>query len=187
MTETVQQQIIISGVGGQGVLFVTRLMAEAAIARELPVLTSETHGMAQRGGTVISHLKVGDFAIPLIRHGRADGMLALKAESVVQFEGFVKSGGWIVANSAVPLETDHQIETFVADADQVATALENPKAVNLVMLGYCLANTTGNRHTAKSSYMTMDRIVTVLETRFKARKDILTASLAALEAGFKLR
>ncbi|MCX5883025.1 MAG: 2-oxoacid:acceptor oxidoreductase family protein, partial [Deltaproteobacteria bacterium] len=52
---TIKQQIIISGVGGQGVLFVTRLLAEAAMMKGYPVLTSETHGMAQRGGTVVSH------------------------------------------------------------------------------------------------------------------------------------
>ncbi|MDH3344895.1 MAG: 2-oxoacid:acceptor oxidoreductase family protein, partial [Desulfobacteraceae bacterium] len=47
-----RQQIVISGVGGQGVLFVTRLLAEAAIMKGFSVFTSETHGMAQRGGTV---------------------------------------------------------------------------------------------------------------------------------------
>jgi len=53
MNASVKQQVIISGVGGQGVLFVTRLLAEAAINKGLPVFTSETHGMAQRGGTVL--------------------------------------------------------------------------------------------------------------------------------------
>ena len=61
MNKSIQQQIIVSGVGGQGVLFITRLMAEAAIKKGLSVLTSETHGMAQRGGTVLSHIKAGNF------------------------------------------------------------------------------------------------------------------------------
>jgi len=183
----IRQQIIICGVGGQGVLFVTRLMAEAAIARGLPVLTSETHGMAQRGGTVISHLKVGDFASPLIRHGRADGMLALKAESVAQFQGFVKPSGWIVANSKVPLETDHPLETFIADADRVAKELNHPKAVNLVMLGFCVAATAGNPNSDGASFLALNHMTTVLETRFAGRKDIVTPSVNALEAGFNLR
>ena len=59
MDQTINQQIIISGVGGQGVLFVTRLLAEAAINKGLAVFSSETHGMAQRGGTVLSHLEGG--------------------------------------------------------------------------------------------------------------------------------
>jgi len=77
--ETVdKQQVIISGVGGQGVLFVTRLLAEVAMRSGLEVMSSETHGMAQRGGIVVSHLKVGGFAGPLVRAGRADVMVALK-------------------------------------------------------------------------------------------------------------
>jgi len=183
----INQQIIISGVGGQGVLFVTRLMAEIAIAQKLPVLTSETHGMAQRGGTVISHLKVGDFASPLIRHGRADGMLALKAEGVAQFQGFVKPGGWIVANSASPVETDDDLKTFFADADRAVIELDNPKAINLVRLGYCLAAVAEGSKTDLSLYLTMNRVMAVLESRFGERKDLLRASMAALEAGFNIR
>ena len=87
MNDQQQYQIVISGVGGQGVLFVTRLLAEAAIGKGLPVFTSETHGMAQRGGTVISHLKVGRFASPLIMPGAADGLNALKAEGVAMHSG----------------------------------------------------------------------------------------------------
>jgi len=183
----IHQQIIISGVGGQGVLFVTRLMAEAAIVQKLPVLTSETHGMAQRGGTVISHLKVGEFASPLIRHGRADGMLALKAEGVAQFQGLVKPGGWIVANSAVPIETDDHLQAFFADADRVAIELDNPKAVNLVMLGYCLGTVAEGTNADLSAYLTMNRVKAVLQSRFGDRKDLLKISVAALEAGFNSR
>ena len=162
----------------------TRLMAEAAIARQLPVLTSETHGMAQRGGTVISHLKVGEFSSPLIRRGQADGMLALKAESVAQFQGFVKTGGWIVANSAVPIETEKHAYTGVVDADRVAKELDNPKAVNLVMLGKCLAAAAGDLQPHISLYLTLNHVKAVLESRFGERPDILMASLKALEAGF---
>jgi indolepyruvate ferredoxin oxidoreductase beta subunit len=99
MSRAVRQQILISGVGGQGVLFVTRILAEAAIARGLAVFTSETHGMAQRGGTVVSHLKVGEFHSPLIRAGQADGLLALKAENLSQHMSFLKPGGWVFLNS----------------------------------------------------------------------------------------
>ncbi len=64
MNNSIQQQVVISGVGGQGVFFVTRLLAEAAIDKGLAVFISETHGMAERGGTVLSHLKVGGFPVP---------------------------------------------------------------------------------------------------------------------------
>ena len=84
MSRLKRQQIVISGVGGQGVIFVTRILAEAAIRKGFSVFTSETHGMAQRGGTVISHLKVGDFSSPLIRPFKADGLLALTADGLAQ-------------------------------------------------------------------------------------------------------
>jgi len=81
-TAMISQQLIISGVNGQGILFITRLLAETAIAKGLPVLTSGTHGAAQPGGAVISHLKVGVFSDRLVRPGRADGLIALKSGSV---------------------------------------------------------------------------------------------------------
>src|SRR6266567_1527824 len=86
----ISQQLIISGVGGQGILFITRILAETAIAKGLPVLTSETHGMAQRGGIVISHLKIGEFSSPLVRPGHADGLIVLKPGNVRLHRTFLK-------------------------------------------------------------------------------------------------
>ena len=74
-----KQQIIVSGLGGQGAVTLTRLLAEAALALGVPVLTSETHGMAQRGGTVISMVKAGDFRGPLVPPGPPDLGLFLHA------------------------------------------------------------------------------------------------------------
>jgi len=75
----IRQQIVLSGVGGQGVLFLSRLLAEAAIAGGFPVLTSETHGMAQRGGVVSSHVRFGEKVYsPMIEEGDADIMLSFE-------------------------------------------------------------------------------------------------------------
>jgi len=134
------QQLIISGVGGQGILFITRLLAESAIAGGLPVLTSETHGMAQRGGIVISHLKVGSFSSPLVRPGQADGLIALKADNVALHRHFLRQEGWIVANadgSAPVGNNDHGAATV--DADSLALRLGYPQAVNLIVLGRAVA------------------------------------------------
>ena len=133
-------QIVISGVGGQGVLFITRLLAEAAIEKGLPVFTSETHGMAQRGGTVISHLKIGEFASPLISPGRADGMIALKAESLDQHGGFLKPGGWAAVNGPAPLKMQASSTPFYLDADRLAREMDDPRSVNLIMLGFTLSS-----------------------------------------------
>ncbi len=172
MTGSFQQQIVISGVGGQGVLFVTRLLAEAAIARGLPVLTSETHGMAQRGGSVVSHLKVGDFASPLIISGRADGLLGLTAESLDLHGHYVRTDGWRVVNSAAAQDGIAHV-----DADALAARIENPRAVNLVVLGFALARDAG-------LFCSREDIDRVLEVRLAERPEMKTASLKAFDAGY---
>ena len=132
MSEIVQQQVIISGVGGQGVLFVTRLLAEAAINKGLPVFTSETHGMAQRGGTVLSHFKVGDFSSPLIRPKRADILVLLKSENLKQHGSFLRPGGWAVSNGTDGPGTDFPSPVKTIDADTLAQEIENPKGFSPV-------------------------------------------------------
>lgn len=178
-------QIVISGVGGQGVLFITRLLAEAAIAKGLPVFTSETHGMAQRGGTVISHLKVGDFTSPLINPGRADGLIALKAESLIQHGGYIKQGGWAVVNSdtAVAGAGGQRFRPSFLDADRLAQKMNNPKTLNLLMLGFTLARISQNGNTGDSLYCSIDDITAILENRLGGNDKLLQPSIRALRAG----
>ena len=172
------QQLIISGVGGQGILFITRLLAEVAIAQGLPVLTSETHGMAQRGGIVISHLKVGAFASPLVRPGQADGLLALKPETVALHRHFLKEGGWITAN-ALPIqivETERPVATV--DADAAALKLGNPQAVNLIVLGRALAQ-------EGQLFCSREQVETAIRAKLASKPKLLAGALAALAAGIE--
>ena len=99
---SLKQQIIVSGLGGQGALTLTRLLAEAAAAAGLPVITSETHGMAQRGGTVISMIKVGPFRGPLIPAGEADRGLFLHPKNLAVHRFYLREGGAVFVNTAVP-------------------------------------------------------------------------------------
>ena len=172
---TIKQQIVVSGVGGQGILFVTRLLAEAAIQKGLPVLTSETHGMAQRGGTVVSHLKVGDFASPLIRPGRADGILIMKAENVALHGFFLKPDGWAVVNQ--PEAAACELTRCTVDADRMGAALGNSKAVNLIMLGFALAR-------SREMFCQADDIRRVIEAKLKKNDAMLASALSCLEAGY---
>jgi indolepyruvate ferredoxin oxidoreductase beta subunit len=186
MTEATRQQIIISGVGGQGVLFVTRLLAEAAINKGLPVFTSETHGMAQRGGTVLSHLKVGDFASPLIRPFQADILVLLKPENLKQHSSFLKPDGWAVSNGTHDLENESQATVRTIDADALAQEIENPKAVNLVVLGFALA--TAEKTVANDKlFCSAEDIKDVLKNRFGKNEKMLNASIEALEAGYSAK
>lgn len=185
MTDSIQQQLIISGVGGQGVLFVTRLLAEAAIKKGLPVFTSETHGMAQRGGTVLSHLKVGDFSSPLIRPKQADGLLVLKAENIAAHQNFLKSSGWAVVNGGHNSKQAAAIPVNNVDADTLAQEIGNPKAVNIIVLGFALAKAGKVKSKQDKLFCTMTDIKSVLKNRFGENRKMLEASLKALEAGHK--
>jgi indolepyruvate ferredoxin oxidoreductase beta subunit len=180
MKETTDQQIVISGVGGQGVLFVTRLLAEAAIRKGLPVLTSETHGMAQRGGTVLSHLKVGPFASPLIRSGHADILLALKAEGGDQHGHFLHAKGWALVNDGSRKQDTATDGWLRLDADDLAQQIGNPRAVNLVVLGGALGG-----QASLPLFCKLNDIQAVLAERLAAKPDLLEMSHKALEAGLQ--
>ncbi len=183
MKDDCTYQIVISGVGGQGVLFITRLLAEAAIEKGLPVFTSETHGMAQRGGTVISHLKVGKFASPLINPGRADGLIALKAESLTQHGGYLKPGGWAAVNSSAPLEIQALSSPFYIDADRLAREMGDARSVNLIMLGFTLADLQRGDLDHGSLHCCLNDVAAVLEKRLKGNTSRLQSSIRALKAG----
>ncbi len=175
-----EQQLIISGVGGQGVLFITRLLAEAAIRKGYPVLTAETHGMAQRGGTVISHLKVGSFTSPMIRPGQADGLMSLKEDNLSQHGFYLKRAGWAVVNCPKRPEKDRDGPLFYADADAVACGLDAPRSVNIVLLGVALG--MGE----KALFCSHKDVETVLTDRLTGKEDLLKVSLEALEKGFEV-
>ena len=128
-----KQQIIISGLGGQGALTVTRLLAEAAATLGLEVITSETHGMAQRGGTVVSMVKVGPFRGPLIPAGAADVGLFLAEENLGVHRAYLASGARVFVNSAA------SGDYFRVDAQRLAAEMGVPVAANLILLGFAAA------------------------------------------------
>ena len=182
MSRSVKQQIVISGVGGQGVLFITRLLAEAAILKKFHVITSETHGMAQRGGTVLSHLKVGEFSSPLIRPFQADGLLALKSANLSQHGFYLRPEAWAIANCSKKDRQATNYNTFTMDADQQAKIIKNPKSVNLILLGFTLSvipESGENR-----LFCSIKEIRTVLENRFKGKTKMLNDAVNAMETGY---
>ena len=126
-----KQQIIVSGLGGQGALTLTRLLAEAAAAMGFSVITSETHGMAQRGGTVISMIKVGPFRGPLIPAGEADRGLFLHPKNLVVHRFYLREGAAVFINAALPGDY------LSVDARSLAaTHGLPPVAANLILLGF---------------------------------------------------
>ena len=185
MDGSVKQQIIISGVGGQGILFITRLLAEAAIKKGLPVLTSETHGMAQRGGTVVSHFKVGNFSSPLIRPKQADGLLALKKENILQYRAYLRDDAWAVVNSKEALSSQNGLSAFAVDADSLSRKIGNPRAINLVVMGFAMARLSQTAADGPKMFCNLEDIKSIVAERLADNQKMLKASLHALEAGYQ--
>lgn len=127
-----KMQMAITGRGGQGVLFLTRILTECALNLDLEVIASEIHGMAVRGGSVISTLKVGDFRGPLIRSGQADIMLALDEGSLEAFSHLLSKDGILFLNARASSK-----HPFI-DATGLAAGAGLPLIANLVLLGFAL-------------------------------------------------
>lgn len=149
------KNIILCGVGGQGTVLASKLLANAAMAKDIPVMTAETIGMAQRGGSVTSHVRLGDSAYsPLIPLGKADLIIAFEPAEAVRMLPFLKEGGSVITSSrpVIPVTaalsgSDYQPGTMldylkvktekltVIDADRLCAKVGNAKALNVILLG----------------------------------------------------
>ena len=148
--------IVLCGVGGQGTILASKLLAAAAMSKGLPVKTAETIGMAQRGGSVFSHVRIGDGAVsPLIGRGRADLIIAFEPAEAVRQLPFLREGGTVVVSTRPIIPVSATIggpaydlaavmaylrervgeKLVVVDADAAAEALGSAKCLNVVLLG----------------------------------------------------
>lgn len=138
-------RILLAGVGGQGVLFAHNVLADCALALGLDVTGAETHGMSQRGGAVVSHLKIGDTTAPLIRQGSADFVIAFDPTEAYRSLPFLRRGGTLIVNTppgafpdprvAAQLE-EYAITAQLCDADAIARELGRGSAANVALLGF---------------------------------------------------
>ncbi len=142
--------IILAGVGGQGILSIASILGAAALGENLFLKQAETHGMSQRGGAVVSHLRISDKAIAsdLIPKGKADIILSVEPMEALRYLPFLASNGYVVTNTTpflnvpdypevdeVLYEIKKQTHYVAIDADKLATEIGNKRASNVVMLG----------------------------------------------------
>jgi indolepyruvate ferredoxin oxidoreductase beta subunit len=145
-----KSDIILSGVGGQGILSIAATIGMAALENNLQLKQSEVHGMSQRGGSVQSHLRLSDKPISsdLIPKGHADIILSVEPMESLRYLNYLKPDGWLVTNSKpfvnIPNYPDlndliieiEKIENHVLlDADKIARKIKSPRSSNMVMLG----------------------------------------------------
>ena len=142
--------IILAGVGGQGILSIAASIGMAALNNELYIKQAEVHGMSQRGGAVQSNLRISDrpIASDLIPLGNADLILSVEPMESLRYMPYLSTDGWLVTNSNpylnIPDYPDMEaIEEQIAlhpnhvllDADQIASDLGSKKVSNMVILG----------------------------------------------------
>jgi indolepyruvate ferredoxin oxidoreductase beta subunit len=150
---------ILTGVGGQGTILAAKLIAQTAMDKGLKVRTAETIGMAQRGGSVLSHVRVGrEIHSPLIPLGTADAIIAFELAEAARALPYLKPGGHMVAaqKSIIPFTTSlmgaeydtRQILSFLEsqvgqltllDTGAIAQACGTEKVINVALLGAAAA------------------------------------------------
>ncbi|MDO4179882.1 MAG: indolepyruvate oxidoreductase subunit beta [Bacteroidales bacterium] len=145
-----RKDIILSGVGGQGILTIATIIGEAAIAAGLELKQAEVHGMSQRGGDVQSNLRLSDEAIysDLIPRGEADLIISMEPMEALRYQHYLKKEGWVVTAETpfrnIPnypaeadLEAGFQSLANVVKLDIDGMAKENnlPRCANVILLG----------------------------------------------------
>ena len=142
--------IILAGVGGQGILSIATVLGEAALADNLLIKQAETHGMSQRGGAVYSHMRISNEPIfsDLIPGGSADLILSVEPMESLRYLPYLSGTGYLVTNITpfinIPnypeiekvLAEIRKLPRFIAiDADLIAKEVGSSRASNMVMLG----------------------------------------------------
>ena len=145
--------ILIVGIGGQGTILASNILGEACLIEGRTIKGAETHGMAQRGGSVESHIRVNGLFGPLIPPGQADLLISFDLLEALRYSHYLKKGGKMVVNRHLVLPTSVYTQNLVAptedeiiaalkkqnlcllDADKMAEEAGSPLSQNVVMLG----------------------------------------------------
>jgi indolepyruvate ferredoxin oxidoreductase beta subunit len=145
-----KNDIILAGVGGQGILSIAAVIGLAAVDNNLYIKQAEVHGMSQRGGDVQSHLRLSDRPVSsdLIPYGNADLIISVEPMESLRYLPWLSSGGWLVTNAepfinipGYPEVDDIYNEirktpnNIIINADVIAKQLGSPKSGNMVVLG----------------------------------------------------
>jgi len=145
-----KKDIILAGVGGQGILSIAAVIGMSAVDKGLYLKQAEVHGMSQRGGAVQSHLRISDapIASDLIPEGECDIILSVEPMEGLRYLPFLNKSGWLVSNSVPFINIENypdqgELNDFIGrlqkhvliDADSIARELGSLKVSNMVMLG----------------------------------------------------
>ncbi|MGL5563137.1 MAG: indolepyruvate oxidoreductase subunit beta [Tannerellaceae bacterium] len=183
--------IILSGVGGQGILSIAAVIGKAAIKNDLHMKQAEVHGMSQRGGDVQSNLRISDnpIASDLIPKGAADLIISLEPMEALRYLPYLKKDGWIVSNTQpfeniknypdikVIHEEIKKIPNHVLlDVEAIAKEIGSVRTANIVMLGAAAPFLNIEYNALEKS---------IHEIFERKGEDIVNLNLKALKAGYE--
>lgn len=192
MSQAAQKKLdlLITGVGGQGAILASDIIGKAAVTAGMPIRAAETHGMAQRGGSVVNHIRVGNDYGSMIPKKGADLLLALEPMEAVRYLDFLKDGGIIIMNtqSIIPVTVtsgltkypevsdilDFLSEKYIVkafNADDLAYEAGNRLAMNVVMVG------------AVSGYLPISKETLLESVKALVPQKTIEVNLRAFEAG----
>ncbi len=186
--------ILLAGVGGQGILTIAAILDTAALTSNLHLKQSEVHGMSQRGGAVQSHVRISDTKIysDLIPQGKADMIISVEPMELLRYLPFLKKDGYLITDLNPFLNiTDYpeleelyaEIKSYpnhiIIDAKKIAKDLGNSRATNIVLLGAASSIIPLSEESLKQAIKTLferkgERIVNKNIEAFNKGKEIAT-------------
>jgi len=184
-----KNDIILSGVGGQGILSIAAVIGLATVANDLFLKQSEVHGMSQRGGDVQSHLRLSDKPVSsdLIPYGKANLIISVEPMESLRYLPWLSESGWLVTNSnpfinipdypsldEIMKQIKKVINHIIIDADLIAKEAGSARSGNMVILG------------AASPFIDMpyDSLENAIRELFRRKgEQIVESNLKAFKAG----
>lgn len=184
-----KKDIILAGVGGQGILSIAATIGTAAVAKDLYLKQAEVHGMSQRGGDVQSNLRLSDkpIASDLIPMGKADLIISVEPMESLRYLNFLSDDGWLITNTtpfnnipnypeqeALMNEIKKLPRHIALNADQMAKDIGVKKSANIVVLG------------AASPFLDIEfeALENAITTIFKKKgQEVIDVNIEALRAG----
>jgi len=186
-----KQDIILAGVGGQGILSIATIIGSAALQQGLHLKQAEVHGMSQRGGDVQSNLRLSSEPIhsDLIPRGGADVVVSLEPMEALRYLPWLSRDGWIITNTTpfvnipdypdmdkLKAEFDKLPRVIAVDVDSIAKEIGSPRSANMVLLGATAA---------VLSILDADKLRDGIRRVFGRKgEDVVEINIKAFDAGY---